>query len=65
MRYDENLCNAWESSGTRRAVQWLLCFEGADAEVIYKFLEVNDIGKTHALYYIAYALHMEFKGKVK
>ncbi|KAG2308948.1 hypothetical protein Bca52824_028696 [Brassica carinata] len=37
----------------------------ADAEVIYKFLEVNDIGKTHALYYIAYALHMEFKGKVK
>ncbi|KAL0722268.1 hypothetical protein Bca4012_036867 [Brassica carinata] len=37
----------------------------ADAEVIYKFLEVNDIGKTHALYYIAYALHMEFKSKVK
>ncbi|KAF8108836.1 hypothetical protein N665_0104s0150 [Sinapis alba] len=37
----------------------------ADAEVIYKFLEVNDIGKTHSLYYIAYALHMEFKGKVK
>ncbi|XP_018480469.1 mitotic spindle checkpoint protein BUBR1 isoform X2 [Raphanus sativus] len=37
----------------------------ADAEVIYKFLEVNDIGKTHALYYIDYALHMEFKGKVK
>ncbi|KAJ0240132.1 Mitotic spindle checkpoint protein BUBR1 [Hirschfeldia incana] len=37
----------------------------ADAEVIYKFLEVNDIGKTHASYYIAYALHMEFKSKVK
>ncbi|KFK31015.1 hypothetical protein AALP_AA6G057300 [Arabis alpina] len=37
----------------------------ADAEVIYKFLEVNDIGQTHALYYIAYALHMEFKSKVK
>ncbi|KAL1206186.1 Mitotic spindle checkpoint protein BUBR1 [Cardamine amara subsp. amara] len=37
----------------------------ADAEVIYKFLEVNDIGNTHAVYYIAYALHMEFKAKVK
>ncbi|ESQ51953.1 hypothetical protein EUTSA_v10016779mg [Eutrema salsugineum] len=37
----------------------------ADAEVIYKFLEVNDIGKTHAVYYISYALHMEFKSKVK
>ncbi|CAN8315966.1 unnamed protein product [Cochlearia groenlandica] len=36
-----------------------------DAEVIYKFLEVNDIGKTHAVYYIAYALHMECKSKVK
>jgi len=37
----------------------------ADAEVIYKFLEVNEIGKTHAVYYIAYALHIEFKNKVK
>ncbi|XP_010509866.1 PREDICTED: mitotic spindle checkpoint protein BUBR1-like isoform X1 [Camelina sativa] len=37
----------------------------ADAEVIYKFLEVNEIGKTHAVYYIANALHMEFKNKVK
>uniref|UniRef100_A0A1J3H135 Mitotic spindle checkpoint protein BUBR1 n=1 Tax=Noccaea caerulescens TaxID=107243 RepID=A0A1J3H135_NOCCA len=37
----------------------------ADAQVIYKFLEVNDIGKTHSVYYIAYALHMEFTGKVK
>ncbi|CAH8387121.1 unnamed protein product [Eruca vesicaria subsp. sativa] len=37
----------------------------ADAEVIYKFLEVNEIGKTYALYYIAYTLHMEFKSKVK
>ncbi|CAN6936932.1 unnamed protein product [Brassica oleracea] len=37
----------------------------ADAEVIYKFLEVNDIGRTHGLYYRDYGLHMEFKGKVK
>ncbi|CAH8303656.1 unnamed protein product [Eruca vesicaria subsp. sativa] len=33
----------------------------ADAKVIYKFLEVNEIGKTHALFYIAYAMHMDFK----
>ncbi|XP_019057031.1 PREDICTED: mitotic spindle checkpoint protein BUBR1 isoform X2 [Tarenaya hassleriana] len=37
----------------------------ADAEVIYKFLEVNDIGKKHASYYISYALHMESESKVK
>ncbi|KAJ4911417.1 Mitotic spindle checkpoint protein BUBR1 [Raphanus sativus] len=45
--------NALESPGTRSG--------GA----FYKFLEVNDFGKTHALYYAAYALHMEFKGKEK
>ncbi|KAF3577542.1 hypothetical protein DY000_02035156 [Brassica cretica] len=37
----------------------------AGAEVIYKFLEVNVIGNTHALYYIDYGLHMDFTGKVK
>ncbi|WZZ28406.1 hypothetical protein YC2023_011807 [Brassica napus] len=37
----------------------------ADAEVIYKFLEVNDIGRTLGLYYRDFGLHMEFKGKVK
>ncbi|KAL0663818.1 hypothetical protein Bca4012_100655 [Brassica carinata] len=45
---------------------WLEYAENcADAEVIYKFLEVNDIGRTHGLYYRDYGLHMEFKGKVK
>ncbi|CAN7043857.1 unnamed protein product [Brassica rapa subsp. trilocularis] len=29
--------------------------------MIYKFLEVHDIGKTHASYYIVYALHMDSK----
>ncbi|CAF1933687.1 unnamed protein product [Brassica oleracea] len=37
----------------------------ADAEVIYKFLDVNDIGRTHGLYYRDYGLNMEYKGKVK
>ncbi|CAF2100226.1 unnamed protein product [Brassica napus] len=30
-----------------------------------RFLEVNDIGRTHSLYYRDYGLHMEYKGKVK
>ncbi|CAH8354847.1 unnamed protein product [Eruca vesicaria subsp. sativa] len=42
--------------GTRSVTRAEHC---ADAEVIYKFLE------THALSYIAYALHMEFKSKFK
>ncbi|KAH1064431.1 hypothetical protein J1N35_029418 [Gossypium stocksii] len=37
----------------------------SDAEVIYSFLDANDIGKTHSAYYIAYALHMESESKMK
>ena len=37
----------------------------SDAEVIYNFLDANDIGKTHSAYYMAYALHMESKSKMK
>ncbi|KAK1288252.1 hypothetical protein QJS10_CPB19g00937 [Acorus calamus] len=37
----------------------------ADAEVIYCFLDANQIGKTHSEYYLAYALHMESKNKMR
>ncbi|KAK9086824.1 hypothetical protein Syun_029218 [Stephania yunnanensis] len=36
-----------------------------DAQVIYNFLEANGIGQTHTTFYIAYALHMESKSKLK
>ncbi|CAN6843264.1 unnamed protein product [Brassica oleracea] len=56
--------------GDLRAVRekWFILLKAEHcvvAEVIYEFLEVNDIGRTHGLYYIDYALHMECKGKVK
>ncbi|KAJ8433531.1 hypothetical protein Cgig2_018084 [Carnegiea gigantea] len=45
---------------------WLEYAENcADAEVIYRFLDANKIGQSHAAYYIAYALHMEAKYKIK
>ncbi|XP_031270267.1 mitotic spindle checkpoint protein BUBR1 [Pistacia vera] len=45
---------------------WLEYAENCvDAEVIFSFLDANDIGKTHSAYYIAYALHMESKSKMK
>lgn len=45
---------------------WLEYAENcADAEVIYRFLDANKIGQSHAAYYIAYALHMEAKHKIK
>lgn len=36
-----------------------------DAEIVYSFLDTNEIGKTHSLYYTSYALHMESKNKIK
>ncbi|GMN34661.1 hypothetical protein TIFTF001_004822 [Ficus carica] len=45
---------------------WLEYAENCvDAEIIYTFLDTNEIGKTHSMYYIAHALHMESKNKMK
>ncbi|XP_020526249.1 mitotic spindle checkpoint protein BUBR1 isoform X2 [Amborella trichopoda] len=45
---------------------WLEYAENcSDAEVIYSFLDANEIGQNHAIYYVAYALHMESKNKMK
>ena len=37
----------------------------ADAEVIYRFLEANQIGQGYAIYYMAYASLMESKNKLR
>jgi len=48
---------------------WFICQLQAencdDAEVIYEFLEANQIGQNHSVYYLAYALHMETKNKFR
>ncbi|ONK79004.1 uncharacterized protein A4U43_C01F1880 [Asparagus officinalis] len=45
---------------------WLEYAENCDdAEVIYEFLEANQIGQTHSAYYSAYALLMESKNKFR
>lgn len=36
-----------------------------DSEVIFSFLDSNEIGQTHAIFFISYALHMEAKNKIK
>lgn len=37
----------------------------ADAEVIFRFLEANQIGDGHAVFYIHYSSLMESKNKLK
>ncbi|KAB2631967.1 mitotic spindle checkpoint protein BUBR1 [Pyrus ussuriensis x Pyrus communis] len=45
---------------------WLEYAENCvDAQVIYSFLDANEIGKTHAVFYISYALLLESKNKMK
>ncbi|EPS60383.1 hypothetical protein M569_14420, partial [Genlisea aurea] len=45
---------------------WLEYAENcADAEIIYEFLESNEIGTTQALFYISYAMHLQSKNKTK
>ncbi|KAF9683289.1 hypothetical protein SADUNF_Sadunf05G0197400 [Salix dunnii] len=45
---------------------WLEYAENCvDAEVIYNFLDANEIGKSHSAYYLAHALHMESRSKMK
>ncbi|KAF2568123.1 hypothetical protein F2Q68_00027906 [Brassica cretica] len=68
--YEQCVRNFWHSERYKDDLRYLKVWleyaeHCADAELIYKFLEVNDIGRTHALYYIDYGLHMEFTGKVK
>ncbi|PKU78377.1 checkpoint serine/threonine-protein kinase [Dendrobium catenatum] len=36
-----------------------------DAEVIFQFLQPNQIGQSYSAFYAAYALHMEFKKKLQ
>ncbi|XP_072968801.1 mitotic spindle checkpoint protein BUBR1 [Typha angustifolia] len=37
----------------------------ADAEVIFSFLEANQIGQNHAIFYSSYSLYMEAKNKLR
>ncbi|RWW24320.1 hypothetical protein GW17_00011401 [Ensete ventricosum] len=36
-----------------------------DAEVIFQFLEANQIGQSHSIFYISYAMHLESKNKLR
>ncbi|XP_020578001.1 mitotic spindle checkpoint protein BUBR1 [Phalaenopsis equestris] len=44
---------------------WLEYAENCmDAEVIFQFLRTNQIGQSYSAFYVAYALHMEYKKKL-
>ncbi|KAF3446947.1 hypothetical protein FNV43_RR12127 [Rhamnella rubrinervis] len=68
--YEQCVRTFWHSDRYRDDLRylkvWLEYAENCvDAEVIYSFLDANGIGKTHSVYYISYALHMESKNKLK
>lgn len=53
---------SWLISKNKMLLQAENC---VDAETIYSFLDANDIGKSHAVWYISYALHIESKNRMK
>ncbi|XP_078161903.1 BUB1-related (BUB1: budding uninhibited by benzymidazol 1) [Carex rostrata] len=68
--YEQCVRSFWHESRYKEDLRYLKiwmeyasnCF---DAEVIYNFLEANEIGQSHALFYSSYALHMEKKFKFR
>ncbi|KAL5557646.1 hypothetical protein UlMin_033857 [Ulmus minor] len=70
MIYEQCVRTFWHSDRYKDDLRylkvWLEYAENCvDAEVIYNFLDANEIGKTHAVYYISHALHLESKNKLK
>ncbi|EEF52929.1 mitotic spindle checkpoint protein BUBR1 [Ricinus communis] len=68
--YEQCVRTFWDSDRYKDDLRylkvWLEYAENCiDAEVIYNFLDANEIGKSHSAYYIAYALHMEARSKIK
>ncbi|KAK1555963.1 hypothetical protein Q3G72_033908 [Acer saccharum] len=68
--YEQCVRKFWHSEHYKNDLRylkiWLEYAENCvDAEVIYSFLDANDIGQTHSEYYIAYALLLESKSKMK
>ncbi|GMH04986.1 hypothetical protein Nepgr_006826 [Nepenthes gracilis] len=68
--YEQCVRTFWHSDQYKNDLRYLKVWleyadNCADAEVIYSFLEANEIGQTYSAFYIAYALHMESKKKIK
>ncbi|KAF2310813.1 hypothetical protein GH714_017431 [Hevea brasiliensis] len=68
--YEQCLRAFWHSDRYKDDLRYLKVWleyakNCADAEVIYNFLDANEIGKSHSAYYVACALHMESKSKMK
>lgn len=70
MIYEQCVRAFWDSDRYKDDIRYLKVWldyadNCADAEVIYSFLDANKIGLTQSIYYIAYALHMESKNKLR
>ncbi|KAL0915297.1 hypothetical protein M5K25_015703 [Dendrobium thyrsiflorum] len=68
--YEQCVRNFWHDErykdDQRYLKVWLEYAENCtDAEVIFQFLQANQIGQSYSAFYAAYALHMEFKKKLQ
>ncbi|CAL1383580.1 unnamed protein product [Linum trigynum] len=68
--YEQCVRAFWDSARYKDDLRylrvWLQYAEYCDdAQIIYSFLDDNGIGKSHSEFYMAYALHLESKNKLK
>ncbi|KAJ4830911.1 hypothetical protein Tsubulata_039032 [Turnera subulata] len=68
--YEQCVRTFWHSDRYKNDLRYLKVWleyadSCSDAEVIYNFLDANEIGKSHSAYYLAYASLMESKSKMK
>ncbi|PKA56566.1 checkpoint serine/threonine-protein kinase [Apostasia shenzhenica] len=63
--YEQCVRTFWHNERYKDDQRYLKAEICKDAEVIYKFLQANQIGQNHSAYYIAYSRHLESMNKLR
>ncbi|CAL9081741.1 unnamed protein product [Musa acuminata var. zebrina] len=68
--YEQCVRTFWHDERYREDLRYLKVWleyadHCADAEVIFQFLDANQIGQSHSIFYTSYAMHLEAKNRLR
>ncbi|KAJ8498174.1 hypothetical protein OPV22_008726 [Ensete ventricosum] len=68
--YEQCVRTFWHDERYREDLRYLKVWleyadHCADAEVIFQFLDANQIGQSHSIFYTSYAMHLETKNRLR
>ncbi|CAL9072609.1 unnamed protein product [Musa textilis] len=68
--YEQCVRTFWHDERYREDLRYLKVWleyadHCADAEVIFQFLDANQIGQSHSIFYTSYAMHLEIKNRLR